>query len=78
MYVPAGCPHAFANPGDTVARMLCLVAPAGHELYLQELAEIIGKPQPDQATIAALRERYDIVQLTPLVPGSPPPERRPT
>lgn len=71
MYVPAGCPHAFANSGSTPARMLFLVAPSGHERYLQELAELIGKPPPDQAAIAALRERYDIHQLTPLVPARP-------
>jgi mannose-6-phosphate isomerase-like protein (cupin superfamily) len=68
MYVPAGCPHAFANPGSTVARMLFVVAPSGHERYLQELAGLIRTPPPDQAAIAALRERYDIHQLTPLVP----------
>lgn len=71
MYVPAGCPHAFANPTDRIARMLFVVAPAGHERYLQELAEIIGEPPPDQAAIVALRERHDIHQLTPLVPAVP-------
>src|SRR5262245_28712540 len=28
MYVPAGCPHAFANPGASAVRMLFHVAPA--------------------------------------------------
>jgi oxalate decarboxylase/phosphoglucose isomerase-like protein (cupin superfamily) len=70
MYVPAGCPHAFANPGPAPARMLFLVTPAGHERYLRELAELLasGGP-PDQTAIAALRARHDIEQLTPLVPG---------
>jgi oxalate decarboxylase/phosphoglucose isomerase-like protein (cupin superfamily) len=73
MYVPAGCPHAFANPGPAPARMLFLVSPAGHEHYLHELAELIGQPgPPDQAEIAALRARHDIHQLTPLVPGRRP------
>ena len=27
MYVPRGCPHAFANPGPRPARMIFLVAP---------------------------------------------------
>ncbi|MEV3857888.1 cupin domain-containing protein [Streptomyces sp. NPDC050095] len=73
MYVPAGCPHAFANPGPSPARLLFLVAPAGHEQYLREMGDIIasaGGP-PDQDAIAALRLRYDIEQLTPLVPGRP-------
>jgi len=47
--------------------MLFLVSPAGHEIYLQELADLLaaGGP-PDQAGIAALRRRHDIHQLTPL------------
>jgi mannose-6-phosphate isomerase-like protein (cupin superfamily) len=70
MYVPAGCPHAFANPGIVPARMLFLVTPPGHELYLTELAELLtsGGP-PDQGAIAQLRARHDIEQLTALSPG---------
>ncbi|TDD83615.1 cupin domain-containing protein [Actinomadura darangshiensis] len=73
MFVPAGCPHAFFNPGSAPARMLFLVTPAGHELYLQELGDLLaaGGP-PDQAEIAALRRRHDIHQLTPL--SNRPPE----
>ena len=68
MLVPAGCPHAFFNPGPKPARMLFLVSPAGHETYLQELADLLaaGGP-PDQAQITALRRRHDIHQLTPLL-----------
>ena len=67
MYVPAGCPHAFFNPGPAPARMLFLVSPSGHEVYLQELTDLLsaGGP-PDQAEIEALRRRHDIHQLTPL------------
>ncbi|MGI8330455.1 cupin domain-containing protein [Actinomadura scrupuli] len=67
MFVPAGCPHAFFNPGSAAARMLFLVSPAGHELYLQELTDLLAASgPPDQAEIAALRARHDIQQLTPL------------
>jgi oxalate decarboxylase/phosphoglucose isomerase-like protein (cupin superfamily) len=67
MFVPAGCPHAFFNPGSETARMLFLVSPSGHELYLRELTDLLaaGGP-PDQSEIAALRLRHDIHQLTPL------------
>ena len=67
MFVPAGCPHAFFNPGPQPARMLFLVSPAGHEIYLRQLADLLasGGP-PDQAEISALRLRHDIHQLTPL------------
>ncbi len=70
MFVPAGCPHAFANPGPELARMLFVVTPAGHEHYLEELAELLAQPgAPDQAAIAGLRARHDIQQLTAMVPG---------
>jgi uncharacterized RmlC-like cupin family protein len=72
MSVPPGCPHAFANPGPAPARMLFLVAPSGHEHYLEELAELLAHPgPPDQAAIASLRARHDIHQLTPMVPSRP-------
>jgi mannose-6-phosphate isomerase-like protein (cupin superfamily) len=50
MFVPAGCPHAFANPGTVPARMLFLVSPPGHEHYLDEIGEQIadgGPPNPE-------------------------------
>ena len=72
MFVPAGCPHAFFNPGSEPARMLFLVSPAGHELYLQELGDLLAASgPPDQAEIAALRARHDIHQLTPLTNHPP-------
>ena len=72
MFVPAGCPHAFTNPGTATARMLFLVSPSGHERYQDELGELLGKQgPPDQAAIQKLRARYDIEQITPLIPGRP-------
>lgn len=72
MFVPAGCPHAFYNPGSEPARMLFLVSPAGHESYLQELADILAAAgPPDRAAIADLRRRHDIEQLTPLTNRPP-------
>lgn len=73
MFVPAGCPHAFANPGVTPVRMLFLVSPPGHEHYLDEIGEVIaqgGPPSP--AVIAGIRARHDIEQLTPMTVGPPP------
>jgi quercetin dioxygenase-like cupin family protein len=67
-HVPPGCPHAFANPTDAPARMLVQAAPPpAHERYFEELLAIFsdGGP-PDLSAIAALRERYDIQQITPL------------
>jgi oxalate decarboxylase/phosphoglucose isomerase-like protein (cupin superfamily) len=70
LFVPPGCPHAFANPGPAAARMLFVVAPSGHERYMEQLGDLLARPgPPDPAAIANLRERHDIEQLTPLVPG---------
>jgi len=81
MFVPAGCPHAFANPGATPSRMLFLVTPSGHEHYLDQLGDLLGHAgPPDPAKIIQLRSQHDIEQLTPVVPGrrGSPPATRPT
>ncbi|MFI7141872.1 cupin domain-containing protein [Streptomyces massasporeus] len=66
--VPPGCPHAFANPTDTPAKMFFQASPPpDHERYFEELLEILGGAgPPDHAAIQELRARYDIEQLTPL------------
>jgi hypothetical protein len=70
MFVPAGCPHAFANPGTVPVRMLFLVSPPGHESYLDEIGKAIsGGGPPDPAVIAEIRARHDIRQLTPMNVG---------
>ena len=68
LFVPAGCPHAFANPGTEPATMLFQSAPSGHEDYFEELAAVLRDADgpPDQAVIRDLRARYDIEQLTPI------------
>ncbi len=72
LFVPAGCPHAFANPSDRPARMLFQAAPPGHEDYLDELAALLeaAGAGPDPAAVASLRRRHDIEQLTALRSGS--------
>ena len=73
LFIPAGCPHAFANPTSEPARVLFQAAPSGHEDYLDELAAMLrqAKGKPDPAAVAELRRRYDIEQLTAL--RNPPP-----
>ncbi|GAA3856286.1 cupin domain-containing protein [Streptomyces sedi] len=68
MFVPPGTPHAFRNPTDRPARMLFQSAPSpDHERYFEEICRIFdaGGP-PDREAVAALRDRYDVTQLTPL------------
>lgn len=67
VFVPIGAPHSFANRGTSPARMLVLVLPSGHEHYFEELAALLatGTP-PEPAAIAALRLKYDTVQVSTL------------
>ena len=76
LFIPPGCPHAFANPTMRPARVLFQAAPSGHEDYLDELAALLRETRgrPDPGAVAALRRRYDIEQLTPL--RNPPQQAR--
>lgn len=67
IFVPIDAPHSFANHGTVSARMLVLVLPGGHENYFEELSALLstGKP-PEPAVIAALRLKYDTVQVSTL------------
>jgi uncharacterized cupin superfamily protein len=65
--IPTGVAHAFANRSDQQARMLIVTTPPGHENYFADLAAILarpGAPNPDE--IAALRARYDTIQVSSL------------
>ncbi len=73
LFVPAGCPHAFANRSGAAAKMLFQSAPSGHENYFDELAALLVARDgpPDQNAITELRQRFDIKQLTPFNDGRP-------
>jgi mannose-6-phosphate isomerase-like protein (cupin superfamily) len=76
--------HTFWNAGDTPARLLEIISPAGFENYFRELGEeLIGGP-PDRRRLAALCARYaldmDLSSVPSLIqrfgirfPGGPPP-----
>jgi quercetin dioxygenase-like cupin family protein len=65
--VPPGVAHAFANRTQSLARMLLVITPPGHENYFVELAEILSREgAPDPEEIAALRTRFDTTQVSPL------------
>lgn len=57
MFVPVGCPHAFANPTAAPARMLFLVSPPGHEYYLEEMAGLCAKRSACVPSGSARRRR---------------------
>lgn len=68
MFVPTGCPHAFANPTDKPTKMLFQCAPPpDHERYFEELCDIFSSGRTvDSHTVQRLRDRYDVNQITPL------------
>jgi mannose-6-phosphate isomerase-like protein (cupin superfamily) len=53
--------HTFWNAGDSPARILEIISPAGFEGYFEELTELLGDAgPPDPAQIAALAARYGL------------------
>ncbi|HEX6383758.1 MAG TPA: cupin domain-containing protein [Anaerolineae bacterium] len=46
VFLPKGMPHAIANAGDTPARVLLTLTPAGMEPYFAELAEALPDAPP--------------------------------
>ncbi|MFJ2008431.1 cupin domain-containing protein [Streptomyces chartreusis] len=66
LFVPAGCPHAFANLSNRPAKMLFQSAPSGHEDYFEELTALLKETEgkPDSGAVQRIRERHDIHQLT--------------
>jgi quercetin dioxygenase-like cupin family protein len=60
--IPALAPHAFRNPTDIPARVLCLVAPAGLEAYFSAFGDpVAGRTSPpprlSDAELGTRRER---------------------
>ena len=52
--------HTFWNAGDTEARLLEIISPAGLERYFEELVELFlpGRPAPE--VLAEVRSRYGL------------------
>jgi len=59
MFVPPGCPHAFANSTDKPVRMLFQSYPSpDHERYFEELCDIFANGGPvDSNAVRKLRDR---------------------
>ena len=52
--------HTFWNAGDTPARMLEIISPAGFERYFAELVELGGSTRAAPKDLAALAARYGL------------------
>jgi mannose-6-phosphate isomerase-like protein (cupin superfamily) len=56
---PRGQWHTFWNAGDTPARILEIISPAGFERFFDELSDLEASSQPpDAAAVVALGARY--------------------
>jgi uncharacterized cupin superfamily protein len=64
--VPANAPHQFQNKTGQPARMLCLCAPAGQELFFLEMGVPVSNrtsapPRFDDAALAALKAKSQLL-----------------
>ena len=61
--------HTFWNAGDTRARILEIISPAGFEKFFRELVDLGGVMQATPATLAKLCEKYGLDLKPESVPG---------
>jgi quercetin dioxygenase-like cupin family protein len=63
--IPGGAPHAFRNPADVPARLLCTAAPAGLERFFAEFGDPVDSrtaaapPLTDEERQARLRRAME-------------------
>ena len=60
---PRGVPHAFWNAGDTPARALEIISPAGFERYFVEISPLLPPNHPgppDEEALGAVMARYGL------------------
>ncbi len=63
VFKPRDVPHAFWNAGDTPARALEIISPAGFERYFAELAPLFPPANQgplDEEAIGAVRAKYGL------------------
>jgi quercetin dioxygenase-like cupin family protein len=61
--------HTFWNAGDTPARILEIIAPAGFEKYFEELVDMGGVAQAEPEVLGELCQRYDLEMDPESIPG---------
>ena len=68
VHIPPGIPHALDLPGGQTGKLLMIFQPAGFDQYLAELARLTPEQVADEALMAALGEKYDLVNLGDVPP----------
>ena len=61
--------HTFWNAGDTDARLLEIISPAGFERYFEELVALFAAGQPEPAVLAEVAARYGLEVDPSSIPG---------
>ena len=61
--------HTFWNAGDTPARMLEIIAPAGFEKYFEELSDMGGSTRAKPEQLGELAARYSVEMDPESIPG---------
>lgn len=52
--------HTFWNAGDSDARVLEIISPAGFEMYFEEMVKLFEGGRPPPEVLAEVRERYGL------------------
>ena len=67
LHIPPGIEHACEmSAGGTDARMLMIYQPSGFDGYLAELGQMTDQDFEDTAKMAALNDKYDIINIGPV------------
>ena len=61
--------HTFWNAGDTPARILEVISPAGFERFFEELSDMGGALKAEPQALAELSGRYGLEMQPDSVPG---------
>ena len=68
VHIPPGVPHALDLPAGGTGRCLMIFQPAGFDQFLEALAGLSEAQLADDALMAALNEKYDIINLGDVPP----------
>lgn len=60
VFLPQGVPHTWRVVGETPARMLIMLMPAGLEGYFRELSALPADGPPDMGRVLEISGRYGI------------------
>jgi mannose-6-phosphate isomerase-like protein (cupin superfamily) len=60
VFVPREVAHAFSNPGQSAAKLACVVSPAGYEKYFEDVARVMpAQGPPDPQAIYGVMQKYE-------------------